>query len=593
MIALNAAGFSYTFTLTSMKNKEIINRIIELIKPHSGRVGLSIVSMLVVSGLSAGQAYMVKPLLDEIFFEKNSVMLNILPPALIFLFVVKGVFYYTYSYLLENVGQSIIRDLRVRLYRHVQSMPLSFFSRTSTGELSSRILGDVSMVQNAVSSSLIGIVKEFFQVFGLVGVIFYQNWELALLSMIFLPMAILPIYNFGRKYRKLGTSNQQNMARVSSHLHETISGSRIVKAFCTEEYESTRFTEHVKTLFRITMKDVQIRSLAHPLMEVLGGLGIALIIWYGGREVLNGTATPGTFFSFLTALIMIYEPIKKISRMNNPIQIGLAAADRVFTLLDVQPDIVDRPDAIELPLIQEKIEFRNIGFSYDKDRKVLDGLNLNVRAGEVVALVGPSGGGKTTIANLIPRFFDVTTGEIAIDGTDIRDVTMKSLRRQIGIVTQQTILFNDTVRNNIAYGDEERSMDDIIAAARAAHAYDFIMGLPDLFDTVIGESGSRLSGGQQQRLAIARALLKDAPILILDEATSALDTESERVVQRALENLMKGRTTVVIAHRLSTIKNADRIVVVQDGRIVEEGDHETLLANSGVYKNLHAMQFAT
>ncbi|MBU1404272.1 MAG: lipid A export permease/ATP-binding protein MsbA [Proteobacteria bacterium] len=574
-----------------MPDKTIIFRILQTVKPYRNRLILAMISMIIVAGLSALQAYMVKPLLDEIFFKKDRLMLNLLPLALMLLFLVKGVFYYGYSYFMERVGQGIILDLRKKLYDHIQNLPLSFFTKTPTGELISRIISDVTLMQGAVSSALVGTLKDLFQALGLLTVIFYQDWKLALMSLIFLPLASLPIYRFGKKFRELSFSSQRTTASIANILQETIQGNRIVKAFGMEPYESKRFSERAGKLFRITMKDVQLKSLNHPLMELLGGVGIALIMWYGGNQVLNGHSTPGTFFSFLTALIMIYEPIKNISKVNNPIQHGLAAATRVFSVLDIKPEIADKPGAVALPPVQKEIVFKDVHFSYDGVTEILKGINLTVTPGEVIALVGTSGGGKTTLANLIPRFLDVTRGNISIDGRDIREVTLKSLRGQIAMVTQQTILFNDTVRNNIAYGDLEKSEEELAAVARASHALDFINELPEGFETIIGESGARLSGGQQQRISIARALAKDAPILILDEATSALDAESEREVQKALENLMKGRTTFIIAHRLSTIKKADRIIVIKDGLIAEEGTHDTLLAQNGVYHMLYTMQF--
>lgn len=576
-----------------MTNKEVIKRIYWLVKPHHRRLLIAMLSMVGVSALTSAQAYLVKPLLDEIFFKKDYAMLDILPLALILVFLVKGIFYYTYSYLIERTGHRIIMDLRIKVYSHIHSLPLSFFGKTPTGELISRIFGDVGLMQAAVSSVLVGILKDLFTVFGLLGVIFYQDWKLALISLIFLPLASIPIYKFGKRFRAISTTSQEIGALATGILHETFTGARIVKAFGMEKYEVSRFSSMVRKLYDTWIRDAQMKSLSHPIMELLGGVGIGLVLWYGGKQVLSGNSTPGTFFSFLTALIMIYEPIKGLSKVNNAIQHGVAAAVRVFTLLDTKSDITDKPGAIKLPSFKDHIEFQNVHFRYnlkEKEKEILKGINLTIKAGELVALVGTSGGGKTTLANLLPRFFEVTTGAITIDGMDIRNVTMDSLRRQIAIVTQQTILFNDTVKNNIAYGDLEISDEEIRAAAQAAYALDFIEKLPEGFDTVIGESGSRLSGGQCQRISIARALLKNAPILILDEATSALDTESEREVQKALENLMQGRTTLVIAHRLSTIRNADRIVVIQDGLIVEQGTHEELLAAEGAYNTLHFMQ---
>ena len=549
------------------------------------------VCMIIVASMGGAQAYMVKPLLDEIFFKKDRTMLMLVPLVIMGIFLVKGVFYYTYNYLLEKVGQSVIRDLRNILYMHIQSLPLSFFQKKPTGELISRVLSDVALIQGAVSGVLVGILKDTCQVLFLVGVIFYQNWRMATISMILLPLVVYPIINFGRRHRRLSRSSQQTTAQVSNILYETITGNRIVKAFGMEKYEIGRFAVTLDKLFKIVMRNTRINAISHPLMELLGGVGISLVVWYGGSQVLQGKSTPGTFFSFLTALIMIYEPIKGVSKINNTLQQGIAAAERVFDILDIESEVVEKKDAIELPIVKDLIEFRDVRFHYEDNTEVLKGINLRVKAGEVLAIVGSSGGGKTTLVNLIPRFYDVTGGSLTIDGTDIRGVTLKSLRSQIGMVTQQTILFNDTVLNNIAYGSTGASMEQVREAARAAHALNFIQHLPQGFDTIIGESGARLSGGERQRISIARAILRNAPILILDEATSSLDTESEREVQQAIENLVQSRTTFVIAHRLSTIRNADRIIVIQDGMIVEEGTHETLLPLGGVYKMLYDMQF--
>jgi subfamily B ATP-binding cassette protein MsbA len=424
-----------------------------------------------------------------------------------------------------------------------------------------------------------------------VAVIFYHDWQLAMIAMVVLPFAFFPIVKFGKMLRRISTKSQESMGDISVILHETIGGNRIVKAFGMEDYEKERFSKENTKYFYYLMKSVSVRALSSPVMEFLGGVGIVFIIWYGGYNVIRGVSTPGTFFSFLAALLMLYEPVKRLSNMNNVIQQGMAAAHRVYDILDTAPEIEDKPDAIPLPPMRDKLQLRNVQFRYGNE-PVLKDINLKVVAGEVIALVGASGAGKSTLVDLIPRFYDVTDGAILIDGLDIRDVTMDSLRAQIGMVTQQTILFNDTVRNNIAYGDMHKQEEEIVAAVRAANAYDFIMKMEQGFNTIIGEQGVRLSGGERQRLCIARALLKNAPILILDEATSALDSEAEMEVQRALENLMAGRTTLVIAHRLSTIQNADRIVVIADGRIVEEGRHEVLLKCDGEYCRLYELQFA-
>lgn len=573
-----------------LSEKESIKRIFSTVKPYRTILIISMVSMAMVAALSGAQAYICKPLIDKIFFEKDQTTLNLLPLVLVALFLVKGIFYFVYTVFLEKVGQSVIRDLRQQIFDHIHSLPIAFFHQTSTGELISRVISDVNLIQAAVSQALVGTIKNLLQAICLVGVVFYMNWKLASMSMIFLPAALIPIIIFGRLHRRYSIQSQQTMAEISTTLHETIAGNRIVKAFCMEKYEGNRFLKSVNKLFFIFLSDAKIKNFSHALMELLGGIFIAFIIWYGGLEVLKGQSTPGTFFSFLTALVMIYEPIKGLSSVNSTVQQGMAAAKRVFSIIDTKPLITDKPDAITLPPLKDKLEFKNVSFSYNPETPVLADINLTVSNGEALAIVGTSGAGKTSLVNLVPRFFEVSQGQVLLDGHDVRDLTLNSLRSQIAMVTQQTILFNDTIRNNIAYGDSDRSEEEIIEAARAAFALDFIRQLPNGFDTVIGESGAKLSGGQRQRISIARALLKNAPLLILDEATSALDTESEREVQKALENLMRDRTTLVIAHRLSTIRNADRIIVMQDGRIVEEGTHEALLGKEGIYQMLNSMQ---
>lgn len=574
-----------------MTNEVILNRLYQVIKPYRFTLVLAMLTMILFSSLTAAQAYIIKPVLDEIFISKNMNALVFLPPAIVTIFSVKAVCYFFYTFLLEKVGQSVIRDIRLKMFSHIHTQPLSFFHEFPTGTLISRVMSDVTQMQFAVSGALVRSVRDVFQVFFLLGLVFYLNWKLAMFTFIILPIAVFPIVKFGRIFRKLSTRTQEQTALVTDRLYETITGSRIVKAFTREDYENSRFRQRIHQLYSVTISDARYRSLQHPLMDVIGGIAIALIIWFGGKEVVNGNATTGTFFSFLTALIAAYEPIKGISAINPALQRGLAAANRVFTFLDIEPQIQDGKNAKELQPFKDTIRFQNIEFVYDDGTKVFHNLQLTVPAGEALAIVGSSGGGKTTLTNLIPRFLDVTGGKILIDNQDIRDVSLRSLRNQIAIVTQQTILFNDTVKNNIAYGDLEASDEEIVNAAKAAHALDFVENLPDGFDTVIGESGTRLSGGERQRISIARAILKNAPILILDEATSALDTESEREVQRALENLMQDKTTFVIAHRLSTIINCDRIIVIKDGGIVEEGTHQQLLERHGEYEMLYNMQY--
>jgi len=568
----------------------VFKRILKLARPHIPKFLLAMLCMLAVGTTTSALAFLVKPALDEIFLNKNASMLKWIPIVIIAIYFIKGACSYGQTILMSFIGQRVVTDLRGELYNHIQMQPLSFFTKNSTGILMSRITNDVNLIQGAVSEAVTSLFKDSFTLVGLIFVIFYRDWKLALIAMVVFPLTVYPIARFGEKMRKVATGTQIAMGRLTSLLQETISGTRIVKAFGMEDYEGKRFAEENENLFRFFMKAVSIRALSSPFMEFLGGLGIAAIVFYGGYQVIHGVSTPGNFFSFLTALIMLYEPVKRLTNVNNTVQQGISAATRVFDIMDITPGIKNRENATELPRISDGIEIRNVTFSYG-DEPVLKNINLHIKSGEVVAFVGMSGGGKTTLVNLIPRFYDVTEGEILIDGHDIRNVTMESLRGQIGIVTQQTILFNETVRNNIAYGDIKKSDEEIINAAKSANAYPFIKNLPEGFETVIGEQGTRLSGGERQRLSIARALLKNAPILILDEATSSLDTEAEMEVQGALENLMEGRTTFVIAHRLSTISHANRIVAIVNGEIVEEGTHESLLTQKGEYFKLYNMQF--
>jgi subfamily B ATP-binding cassette protein MsbA len=569
---------------------DIFRRLLQLAKPHASKFILAMFCMLVVGATTSALAFLVKPALDEIFLKRNSDMLVWIPVAVIVIYLIKGGCNYTQTILMSFIGQRVVADLRNNLYRRMQMQSLSFFTKNPTGILMSRITSDVGYVQGAVSEAVTSLLKDSFTLICLVFVIFYRDWQLAIIAMFVFPLTIYPIAKFGRKMRNIATRTQATMGSLTALLQETISGTRIVKAFSMEEYENSRFAKENEHLFKLALKSVSISAISSPFMEFLGGIGIATIIFYGGYQVIKGVSTPGTFFSFLTALIMLYEPVKRLTNVNNTIQQGIAGAVRVFSIIDIAPDIKNDADAIVLPKISQGLDIRDVTFCYE-ETPVLKNINLSIRAGEVVAFVGMSGGGKTTLVNLIPRFYDVSQGQILIDGHDIRHVTMESLRGQIGIVTQQTILFNDTVRNNIAYGNIEKTDEDIIQAAKAANAHDFITSLPKGYDTVIGEQGAKLSGGERQRISIARALLKDAPILILDEATSSLDTEAEIEVQDALEYLMKGRTTLIIAHRLSTIRNANRILVLANGEIVEEGTHESLLEKRGEYFKFYSMQF--
>ena len=577
--------------IIKLKIGDRYQELLSILKDNWLRLAISSVFSAIVAATTAITAYLVKPVLDDVFIQKDFQMLMVLPIIVIVVTFIKGLAAYWQEFLLSYVGQDILRGLKNRLYDHMQSLPLSFFQKEKTGDLMSRITSDVNVVNAMFTTVITGGIRDGFTLIGLIFIVFYMIPKLAIFAFIVLPIAFFPIVHLGRRIRRVRKGAQEALADMNAFLHETLAGNKIVKAFGMETHEKKRFFEKTHKIFRLEMKEARVKALTSPLMEFLGGLGGAFVIGYGGYRVIAGDYSTGTFMSFLAAVFMMYQPLKKLSKLNNAVQQGLAAIDRIFDILDRKSDVSEAQQPITIVRQPHRVTFEDVSFNYDATL-VLQNINLDVQAGEILALVGTSGGGKTSLVNLIPRFYDVSQGAISIDGIDIRQTSISSLRDQIAIVTQEPILFNDTVRYNIAYGNANATESEIVEAAAAAYAYDFIESFPHGFETMIGELGGRLSGGQKQRICIARALLKNAPILILDEATSSLDSESETLVQNALENLMKGRTTFVIAHRLSTIGYADRIVVIVDGQIAEEGKHENLMARQGEYYKLYQMQYS-
>ena len=571
----------------------LIRRLIrESVRNYLGWIGLALACMALMAVTTGLSAWLMKPVVNEVFIKHDRDILWLIGGAVMATFLVKGLATYGQATLMSYVGMRIIADTQNRLFAHLARMDLAFFHNAKTGKLISRFTIDINQMRVAVSNGLTGIGKEFLSLVALVTVMFMQDWRLAVISFFVFPVAVLPIVRIGRRMRRVTANTQEEQGQFTSLLEQTFQGIRVVKAYSMVGYEKGRVAEIVKRIFRLTFRAERTRALSSPIMETLGGLAVSVVIVYGGLQVIEQELDAGSFFSFITALLLAYEPMKKLANLNASIQQGLAGAERLFTVLDMEPSIREKPDARELTVREGTIRLDDVRFAYVPGKPALDGVDIVVPAGKTVALVGPSGAGKSTILNLIPRFYDVDSGSVTIDGVDVRDATIASLFAGIALVSQEITLFDDTVRANIAYGRAGASEDDIVAAARHAAAHDFIVDLPQGYETVVGERGVKLSGGQRQRLAIARAMLKNARILLLDEATSSLDTESERQVQAALVTLMEGRTTLVIAHRLSTIVDADVINVIDAGRIVESGSHAELLARGGVYAHLYALQFA-
>jgi subfamily B ATP-binding cassette protein MsbA len=565
-------------------------RLLRYAKPYKGRLAWAVLAMVIYAVASALVIYLIRPILDELLPNRQG--LRTIAFSLIALYFLKGVGSYFSGYLMEDVGQRVVMDVRDQLYGHILGQSASFFGRNAVGQLLSRVSNDVGQVQRAVSETAGDLARETLALIGYAVILFYIDPRLALVCLTGAPILLYPLVRLGQRIRRTARRSQEAQEHMSHVGAETFAAHRIVKAFGAEDREASRFRAALQHLYRTNMRVVRALSLMPPAMELLGGIGMAAALWYGSNEIATGRLTTGDFTTFLAAMLMMYAPAKKLSRVNANLQQAIAAAERIFEMLDTHTEVAEPPNAAPLPPFAQAIEFRDVTFAYEDvhPRAILRNVTLTVPAGQMVAIVGRSGAGKTTLANLIPRFYDVSGGAITIDGHDLREVTLKSLRAQVGIVTQETVLFDDTIANNIAYGAAHATPAQIEAAARAAHAHEFVSALPERYQTPIGERGQKLSGGQRQRLAIARALLKNAPILILDEATSALDTEAELLVQDALATLMLNRTSFVIAHRLSTIMRADAIVVLERGRIVEVGRHDDLLAREGVYASLYRMQ---
>lgn len=587
-------------------------RLLGFVKPYKRTLVFAIIAMLVSSFFEVAQLSMMVPLADKVLTNKKIIVPKELPPFLsniidsinnsdplkllylmsiivVFLFIFKGIFNFLQSYLMSDIGQRVVRDLRSKVYAKLQDLSLDYFIKRRSGELISRITNDVKLIENAASYGLTDMVFQSFQVILFTFLVFYIHWKMALTALVILPLISLPIVFVGKVLKRLSGRSQEKMADINSLLVETISGVRIVKAFCTEKTEVNKFMSHNQAYYKITMKSIKRMLFLAPFTEIIGVFGGIFVFIWAGKEVIEGRLSFGVFGLFLGALLSMIRPFKKLSQVHSMNQQAIAAANRIYEVFDSKPSVKEAQSPIQLKPVREKIVFEGVDFQYDNNQ-VLKDINLEVKAGQIIAIVGPSGTGKSTLVDLIPRFYDPMKGAIRIDGVDIRNVSFKSLRAQIGIVTQETILFNDTVKSNIAYGEQEVNFEKVVEAAKKAGAHDFIMNMPKGYDTFIGDRGYKLSGGERQRLAIARAILRNPPILILDEATSQLDSASERIVQNAINEVISGRTVFIVAHRLSTTRNADKIVVMEKGKIEEVGTHQELLARGGLYKLLYDMQ---
>lgn len=568
-------------------------RLLTYVRPYIGRMIFGLVCMIIAAAAYLVVPWLIKNVVDKVLAEKNMYMLNLVVISILVVFLVRGFATYGQTYTMSYIGQRVIIDIREAMFKHLQRLDQAYYDRRKTGVIMSNLTNDVAALQSAIVDNLVSFITEGVTLIGSLVSMLYLDWKLTLVTLVIVPVVLGIINIFGKRLRIAGHDVQGRIADITSLLQETISGARVVRSFAREGYEVQRFERENQRNFRAVMRATKLTSLLSPLVEFSAAIAVTVILWYGGYSVVTGAITAGSLIAFLIYAINLSNPVKRLSQVYGNIQKAMAAGDRVFAILDTKPEVVEKTNAIVLPEVDGRVRFDHVSFSYDGEKKALDDFSLDVPAGRVVAIVGPSGAGKTTIANLLPRFYDATEGAITVDGIDVRDVTFQSLREQIGVVPQETMLFNATIKDNILYGRLDGTDEEVYAAAKAANALEFIERLPEGMDTLVGERGSSLSGGQRQRIAIARAILKNPKILILDEATSALDTESEKLVQEALERLMQGRTAFVIAHRLSTIKNADQIVVLREGKLVESGTHDELLATGGLYQHLYSVQFAS
>lgn len=572
-----------------MEDRGSFKRALSFVRPYLSYIALALLCMLAVAGLSLLIPWLVKDMIDKVLVEKDLRMLNLISILGIGIYFLKGIFSFGQEYLMSYVAQRVIFDLRSRLWRHLSRLSLSFFTKEKGGDIISRLTNDISLIEQTLTYAVVDFVIRAVTVIGIIAFIFYINWELSLISISLLPLTAFLIEKYSKKMRRLGRQIQDSLSSLTSIISEVIGAIKVVKAFATSDKEVERFEEANIRSLKASLKGAKLRAMLSPTVEMVAAASTIFLLWYGGRKVIEGRLTPGELVAFLGYVAMIVTPLKGLSTVFSRLQQALAAADRIFEFMEIPPEVSEDVNAIDMPDIKGEVEFRCVSFSYDEE-PILKEINLKVKPGEIVGVVGPSGSGKTTLVDLIPRFYDPTKGAILIDGIDIRKVKLDSLRRQIGIVSQETVLFATTIRENIAYGKPDATLEEIVEAAKVANAHDFIMKLPNGYDTMVGERGVTLSGGERQRIAIARAILGNPKILIFDEATSALDSESERLVQEALERVMKGKTTFFVAHRLSTLRCADRIVVLNDGRIVEEGSHEELLKKRGLYWRLYILQ---